>query len=99
MKLKKTPGVVRFISFEGKPVPVPDNQIEIVKRLINNEMVFDVEDIVFSKGDKVEVIDGVLKGLQGILVNFKGTYKVAVVLDTLNKSIIIEIDKRQLRNL
>jgi transcriptional antiterminator RfaH len=94
-----TKGVVRFISFEGKPVPVPDNQIEIVKRLIKNEMVFDVEDSVFSKGDCVEVTDGILKGLKGILVNFKGSFKVAVALDTLNKSLILEIDRRLLRNL
>ena len=95
----KTQGIVRIISFEGTPVPVPDIQIEIVKRLINNEIIFDVEDIIFSKGDCVEIIDGVLKGLKGILINNKGNHKVAMALDSLNKSIIVEIDRRQLRNL
>jgi transcriptional antiterminator RfaH len=95
----QTQGIVRFISFDGRPAPIPDYQIEIVKRLINNEMVFDVEDIVYSKGDSVEIIDGVLKGMKGVLIYIKGNYKVALALDILNKSIVIEIDKRMLRNI
>ena len=92
-------GVVRFVSFEGKPFPVPENQIEIVKRIISNEVVFNVEDTVYSKGDKVEIIEGPLKGLKGDLVNIKGNYKVAMVLDNLHKTIFVDIDQRCLRSL
>lgn len=93
----KTHGVVKFIIFEGKPVSIPENQIEIIRKLINNEFIFEVEDSILSKGDKVEVTNGVMKGLKGILVNFKGKNNVAVVLNELNKTIIIDIDKRLLK--
>jgi len=96
-EITKTQGVVKIISFEGKPAPIPEYQIDIIKRLIKNEIIFEVQDTIFSVGDNVEIIDGALKGHNGTLVNINGKYKVAMALEILNKSIMVVIDKRLLK--
>ena len=53
-----TPGVVRFIGFEGKPVPVPDNQIVAVRQYVgeyDDSSCVDVLDDM-QEGQLVEIV-------------------------------------------
>ncbi len=58
----QTPGVVRFIVFEGKKVLVRDIQIEAIRKFCatGEDLFLDVKD--YSVGRKVKVILGGLKG-------------------------------------
>ena len=40
-KVLNASGIVRFITFEGKAVPIPDLQIEAIKQFINLEEIID----------------------------------------------------------
>jgi len=95
----KTDGIVRFVSFEKKPVPIPESQIETVKKIIATNIVFDISFDKLQIGDLVEVTDGALIGIRGNLVNFKGNKKVAVTFDILNQSILLEIDPKLLKRI
>jgi transcription antitermination factor NusG len=87
----RTEGVVRFVSFEGKPVAIPQNQIDNLRLLVNSDAEIEVSSGTFARGDNVEVISGSLVGLTGELIEIKGRKRVVVRIDSLEKNIIVKI--------
>jgi transcription antitermination factor NusG len=87
----KTIGVVKFISFEGQPVAIPQNQIDNLKLLINSDAEIEVTSEILAKGDNVKVMSGSLAGLTGELVSFGGRKRVVVRIDKLEQNIIVTI--------
>jgi transcriptional antiterminator RfaH len=87
----KTYGVVKFITFEGKPVAIPQRQIDNLKLLVNSDAEIEVTAERIEKGDNVEVISGSMAGLTGELINFGNQKRVIVRLDKLEQNIILKI--------
>ena len=87
-----TQGVVRYITFEGKAVPVPHNQIEAIRFYLSEEEVLqDAMEEGFSAGDTVEVIRGPMRGLTGEILEQAGKYKVRVEIAAVGQSILVTI--------
>jgi transcription antitermination factor NusG len=90
-------GTVRYITFEGKAVEIPQRQIEAVRYYLNGADLDTTGDLVWEKGKKVEIISGSLTGLSGELIEVKGKYKVKVEIEAVGSSILIEIKRNKLR--
>ncbi len=88
----KTVGVVRMISFKGRPVPANDQEIESLMILDGTDRT--VENRSFMrKGDRVMIMDGPLKGLAGFYIKHKNkSEKVVVSIELLRRSMAVEID-------
>ena len=86
-----TPGVVRFITFEGKAVVVPDAQIDALKRL--NSQGIDMEVLTENPppGTPVTVIMGPMKGISGEVISVGKNKKIILRMDALDKSVTINI--------
>jgi transcriptional antiterminator RfaH len=97
LKVYKTNGVVKFISFEGKPVSIPQKQIDNLRLLINSDADIEVSSDKFSTGDNVEVINGSLIGLTGELIKIGSKNRVIVRIDRLDQNLILKIPKAFLR--
>ena len=95
----KTNGVVKFISFEGQPVSIPQNQIDILRLIINSDAEVEVTSEKFAPGDNVEVINGSLIGLTGELIKIGTHNRVVVRIDRLDQNLILKIPKAFLRKL
>lgn len=89
-------GAVRYVTFEGKAVAIPDQQIEAVRYYLNGKDFDPIDDKSWEKGQKVEIISGSLTGLSGELVEVKGKHKVKVEIEAVGSSILIEIKKNKL---
>ena len=87
----KTFGVVKFVTFEGQPVPIPQKQIDNLKLLINSDAEIEVTSEKFDPGDNVEVTNGSLVGLTGELIKYGGRKRVIVRIDRLDQNIIVTI--------
>jgi transcription antitermination factor NusG len=87
-------GVVRFVSIEKKPVPIPESQIENIRKLIGSGYEFEMEESILAEGDDIEIDSGPLKGMKGKLVSYKGRRRVVISIESLNKSLLIDIDKK-----
>jgi transcription antitermination factor NusG len=96
-KVYRTAGVVKFISFEGQPVAIPQNQIDNLKLLINSDAEIEVTTDKFEQGDHVEVVAGSLVGLTGELIKRGGKKRVIVRVDSLDHNIIVTIPVSFLR--
>jgi transcriptional antiterminator RfaH len=93
----KTNGVVKFVSFEGKPVSIPKNQIDNLRLLINSDAEIEVTSEKFATGDNVEVVSGSLVGLTGELIKIGRQNRVVVRIDRLDQNLILKIPKAFLR--
>ena len=60
------PRIVRIVSFNGIPAILKDEEIEKIKKITSNCFHLNVESRL-EKGNRVEILDGPLKGLVGIL--------------------------------
>jgi len=87
-----TPGVVRYITFEGKAVPIPDKQIDQVKLLLEQKDIeVDVAEEHIKPGTMVEVTSGSMIGLVGELVELHGKKRVVVRLDHISHSLLVTL--------
>lgn len=81
VKVLQTKGVVAFLRLRGEegPAVIPDKQMKDFRFLVDfSEEAIEVTNEDVEIGDYVTVVKGPLKGLEGELVQFRGTYKVAV---------------------
>jgi transcription antitermination factor NusG len=86
-----TKGVVQVLGNHDGPVPVPDAEIEAVRRLVTSTLPFDPHPYL-REGMHVEVIRGPLAGVRGILLR-KGTRARLVMGVTLiNQAASVELD-------
>ncbi len=79
LRVLNVPGVVTFLKEKAVPVPIPDNQIQRL-RLMVEHAIDDVEFVMstIKVGDKVIIKQGELNGLIGELVEMRGKYKIAI---------------------
>ena len=96
-KVLSVSGVVKYIIFEGKAVPVPEQQILAIKQFLSNEEDQFISSESFNIGDKVEIFRGTLKGLLGNLVNLQGKQKVRIEIESIGQSIMLTIPKSYLK--
>lgn len=84
--------VVSYVRFEGKAAIVPDYQIEGLKLMLaqENEPI-EVTKEKLKPGQTIEVTCGPFIGLKGKLQKIKGKNKVAIELEQLGYSAMVEI--------
>jgi transcriptional antiterminator RfaH len=91
LDILNTPGVVRIIGFEGKPVAIPEYQIDIIKAIISEKIETDVIFDEIPAGSPVEITYGALKGLRGEVVRYGNKQKVIIRLDQISTSMFLKI--------
>jgi transcriptional antiterminator RfaH len=96
-RVYKIAGIVKFVSFEGHPVSIPQKQIDNLRLLINSDAEIEVTSEKFAQGDNVEVTSGSLIGLTGELIKIGSKNRVIVRIDRLDQNLILKIPKAFLR--
>lgn len=84
--------IVSYVRFEGKAAIVPDYQVECLKLMLSQKnLPIEITREKLKPGQLIEVISGPLIGLKGKLQKIKGKNKVAVELEQLGYSAMVEI--------
>ena len=90
--------IVSYVRFEGKAATIPDKQIDFLKLLLKqNDIDLEITQEKFETGQLIEVTSGPLIGLQGKLMETKGKNKLAVELEQLGYSALVEIKAEDVR--
>lgn len=89
-------GVVRMVSFNGQPSRIPEDQINAVRRIIESGCM-PVLHPYLAKGDKVQIVSGPLTGLQGFVVEHRGTSHIIMSIDCIRQSVSVRIDASSLK--
>lgn len=94
-----TNGVVKFVSFEGQPVSIPQKQIDILRLIIDSNADIEVSSENFTQGDNVEVVTGALAGLTGELIKIGTHNRFVVRIDRLDQNLILKIPRAFLKKI
>jgi len=85
-------GVVKIVHFCGKPVPIPDWQIQNLKILLGAAVPMSTDCKDFEKGEEVQIMQGSLGGLRGKILHIKGQHKLVISISALDYNLTIDID-------
>lgn len=89
-------GVLKFITFNGKPAVVSDDEISNIMRF--ESTAFDVEPNLVQ-GDNVIIVNGPFTGLQGKLFSKRGKQRFGIRLRSINQSLSLEVPADCLRKI
>ena len=92
----QTDGAVRFVSFNGIPATIPEYQINTIKAILENDLPIERVDYL-TPGQKIEVMQGPLKGTKGILAEVKNNHRLIVRIDSIMQAISVDIDYRDIK--
>jgi transcriptional antiterminator NusG len=90
------PGVVDLVGFGRTPEPIPDQEIERVRRMIESGLLVTPYPFL-NVGQGVFIERGPLSGLEGILVEMKGKHRLVVSINLLQRSVSAEVDRQSVR--
>ena len=95
-RILNIPGAVRFIGFNGQTMPIPQDQIDGVRRFLESNLAIDPYPYM-KIGRRVEVTAGPLKGVQGKLVQKRGRFRFVLQVDLIRQAVSVEIDASDVR--
>jgi transcription antitermination factor NusG len=88
-------GVVQFVSFNGKPAVLPDNEIEGLRNGLARGA--GAEPHPYLKiGRRVRVSGGPMTGAEGILVRRKDKFRVVLSIHLIQRSVAVEVDESEI---
>src|SRR5215813_2759929 len=92
------PGVVGLVGFGKLPTPIPDQEIEFVRSMVDSGLM--VMPWPFLKlGEQVRIERGPLTGVEGSLLQLKGKFRLVVSICLLQRSVSTEVDRSWVRPL
>ena len=89
-------GVVSLVSFEGRPAPIEEHEIESVRTLVESELRFDPCPLV-REGSLVEVVCGPLRGVIGRLVRKGSHARLVLAVGLIGQGVTVEVDAADVR--
>lgn len=95
-KVLQTDGAIQLVTFNGKPATIPEDQINIIKRILVEKLNIDHANS-FAPGKQVKVIKGPLKGFNGTLIHRNNKNRLVIAIDGIKQALSIEIDYRDLQ--
>lgn len=84
-------GVVRIVSFNGKPAVVRDDEIASIRRILRTAPSVETCPPV-SVGDVVEIMSGPLMGLRGRLEGIRNERRLVVSIDSIRQALRFNVD-------
>ncbi|MEJ7589105.1 MAG: transcription termination/antitermination NusG family protein [Ferruginibacter sp.] len=92
VKIRATECVLNFVFWLGKPAVIRDEEIEIMKRFMNEYAIVKMEKIPFGVDGTLRVIGGLPEDNKAHMVSVKNN-AVKIVLPSLGYLLIAEVDK------
>jgi len=90
-------GVVTIVSFNGKPAPVADVELENLRRVVETDLAYDPCPLT-KEGMMVEVVNGPLKGMVGRLVHKDARHAMVVLsVELINQAVRVEVEAADIR--
>ena len=92
LRVLEIPSVVHLVSFQGKPAPLPEHEIEKLLQGVNGRVRMGPHPYL-QAGQRVRVRTGPVAGLEGILLRRKEGARLVVSIEILMRAVAMEIDE------
>lgn len=91
LKVLRTPGVLGFVGSDRQGSPIPDEQIECLRKAISENIPCFPHTFI-SAGRRVRIRGGSLDGVKGILVRKGSDQSLVLSVDLLHRSVAIRVE-------
>jgi transcription antitermination factor NusG len=88
--VRRIPGIVAIVSLAGEPVPIPEEQIDAVRRVAYSGLDTELSPYLYT-GQSVYVIGGPLEGTRGIYIRSKKDGCLVINVDLLQRSVSVSL--------
>jgi transcription antitermination factor NusG len=92
------PGAVGLIGFGNGPTPIPEKEIESVRKMVGCGLLIAPWPFL-AAGHSVLIERGPLTGVEGIVQEIKKAFRLVVSVQLLQRSVSVEVDRSWLRPL
>jgi transcription antitermination factor NusG len=92
LQVLTAPGVVQIVSFDGKPSPIREAEIEALRQGLPRTTSFEPHPYLVA-GKRVRVRSGPLSGMEGILIRRKEGFRLVVSIELIMRSVAAEVDE------
>ena len=92
----KCSGVVSIVSFDGEIAPIPEREIDGIRRLVMSDLQYDPCPMI-REGTFVEVVHGPLKGVSGRLIRKGTNARLVLSVDLIGQAVSVEVDAADVR--
>jgi transcription antitermination factor NusG len=93
--VKKIPGILNFVYWLGKPAHIRDEEIDLIRKFLNEFNDVQVEAKGFVVNSEVRIKQGVPMNYKGIVIEVLGN-RAVVKIDTLDLQLSAHFDKKNL---
>lgn len=90
------PGVVGLLSFGDGPTSIPDAELESVRTMVQSGLLVTPWPFL-EVGQRVLIEHGPLTGVEGLVEQVKGTFRVVVSIPILQRAVSTEVDRDWVR--
>lgn len=90
-------GLFDFVTIGGRLIAIPDQEMELMQRIVGERYELSSKQTEYSEGQEVEIIAGSLTGLKGILVKRSNKKEFIIKLDHVGIDLIMEVPVEMLR--
>jgi transcriptional antiterminator NusG len=98
LPILKTPGVMRVVGIGKVPAPIEEDEIKAIRAVI--EAGLPAQPWPFThEGDRVEIIDGPLRGIEGMVGKCAHDGRLILSVTMLQRSVSVEIDPGWVRRI
>ena len=89
--VKHSQNVIRIVDFGGQMTPVPDSVIQTIRDEMDGQIIKEIH-IGVKVGDMVELTDGPMRGLKGIVNSIRnGDDRVKILMEFLGRESLVEV--------
>jgi len=85
-----TPGVVLIVGSGRTPLPIDNDEVEAIRKAVESG-----QKVVpwphLEIGRRVRIEEGSLRGLEGVLLRFKGTHQLILGVQLLQRAVAVEV--------
>ena len=94
----ETVGVARLVGINGKPMPIPDEQIVAVRTMMEHRLPCSPHPYLVE-GMRVRIKSGLLAGTDGILIAKKQRHRLVISVDLIQQAVAVDVDSAEVEPL
>jgi transcription antitermination factor NusG len=96
LPILKIPGVIKIVGNNRQPIPVDEAEISAIQTLVTSGIPNQPWPFL-EVGERVRIEAGPLRGLEGVLVELRGSRQLILSVTLLQRSIAVEMDAAAVR--
>lgn len=98
MRVLEAPGVLRFVTFQGRPAQLKDSEIQSLSVGLTRGSKVEPHPYL-QRGKRVRVVRGALAGMEGLMVRRKERFRLVLSIELIMRSVMLEVDEADVESL